>query len=41
VTLRQYTSYPWDGAVTIRIGVDAPATFGLRVRCPAGVARRD
>jgi DUF1680 family protein len=34
VTLRQQTNYPWDGAVTIRVGLEAPATFGLRLRLP-------
>jgi DUF1680 family protein len=34
VRLRQETSYPWDGAVTIRVGVNVPATFGLRLRLP-------
>lgn len=34
VTLRQETSYPWDDAVTLRINVAAPATFGLRLRLP-------
>jgi DUF1680 family protein len=34
VTLRQETSYPWDGAVAIRVGVEQPAEFGLRLRIP-------
>jgi hypothetical protein len=34
VTLRQETRYPWDDAVTIQVGLDAPATFGLRLRLP-------
>jgi hypothetical protein len=34
VTLRQETNYPWDGAVTIQVSVDAPTTFGLRLRLP-------
>jgi DUF1680 family protein len=34
VTLRQETTYPWDGSVTIRLGVAGPATFGLRLRLP-------
>ncbi|HEX6291878.1 MAG TPA: beta-L-arabinofuranosidase domain-containing protein [Herpetosiphonaceae bacterium] len=35
VTLRQTTNYPWDGAVTIRVGLAGPRTFGLRLRVPA------
>lgn len=35
VTLRQETNYPWDGTVTLQIGLDAPANFGLRLRLPA------
>ena len=34
VTLRQETNYPWDGEVTIRIGVDVPTAFTLRLRLP-------
>jgi hypothetical protein len=34
VTLRQETSYPWDGAVSIRVGVATPTSFGLRLRLP-------
>jgi DUF1680 family protein len=35
VTLRQETSYPWDGAVRITVGAAAPVAFGLRLRLPA------
>lgn len=38
VTLRQETSYPWDGAVTIRVDLAAPAAFGLRLRVPGWCA---
>ena len=34
VTLRQETSYPWDGAVKLRVGVDETSSFGLRLRLP-------
>ena len=34
VTLRQETNYPWDGAVQIQVGVNAPMSFGLRLRLP-------
>jgi DUF1680 family protein len=34
VTLRQETRYPWDGAVALRVEVDQPARFGLRLRLP-------
>ncbi len=34
VTLTQSTDYPWDGRVTITVGLDAPATFGLALRVP-------
>lgn len=29
------TQYPWDGAVTLRLGLDAARTFALRLRVPA------
>jgi DUF1680 family protein len=35
VTLRQDTRYPWDGAVALRVELDRPAHFGLRLRLPA------
>lgn len=34
VTISQTTSYPWDGRVSITIGVDAPAAFKLALRVP-------
>jgi DUF1680 family protein len=34
VTVRQETTYPWDGAVTVTLEVDRPATFELRLRLP-------
>jgi DUF1680 family protein len=38
VTLRQETNYPWDGAVTLKVEADAPATFALRLRLPGWCA---
>jgi DUF1680 family protein len=35
VTLRQQTSYPWDGAVALHVETAQPAQFGLRLRLPA------
>lgn len=35
VTLRQETRYPWDGLVTLTLGLSAPAQFGLRLRVPS------
>ena len=34
VTLTQRTDYPWDGRVTITVGLDAPAAFKLALRVP-------
>lgn len=34
VTLRQETSFPWDGDVTLTTDVDDPVEFALRVRVP-------
>jgi DUF1680 family protein len=34
VEVAQQTDYPWDGRVRLRISVDHPATFTLRVRIP-------
>jgi uncharacterized protein len=38
VTLRQETRYPWDGAVALRVSVEQPAEFGLRLRIPGWCA---
>ena len=34
VTLTQRTDYPWDGRVTIAVGLQAPAEFALALRVP-------
>ncbi len=34
VTIRQETTYPWNNTITLRLGVDKPARFGLRLRIP-------
>jgi DUF1680 family protein len=34
VTVRQETIYPWDGAITIQIGIAEPTQFGLKLRIP-------
>ncbi|MFL5658027.1 MAG: glycoside hydrolase family 127 protein [Ktedonobacteraceae bacterium] len=34
VTVRQETTYPWDGAITIKIDIAEPAQFGLKLRIP-------
>ncbi len=34
IRLRQTTRYPWNGEVTIRIGLDDPAEFDLKLRIP-------
>ncbi len=34
ITLQQETNYPWDGAITVRVKLNQPATFGLRLRIP-------
>ena len=34
VTLRQETTYPWNGAITLRIEMAESATFGLKLRLP-------
>lgn len=34
VTLRQQTQYPWNGRVTLNLGLDRPASFGLALRVP-------
>jgi uncharacterized protein len=38
VTLRQETSYPWDGAVQLQLELEQPTTFGLRLRLPGWCA---
>jgi uncharacterized protein len=38
VTLSQETRYPWDGAVALRVAVEQPARFGLRLRLPGWCA---
>lgn len=34
VTVRQETTYPWSGAVKLRLRMNEPMTFGLRLRLP-------
>jgi DUF1680 family protein len=34
VRLRQETAYPWEGMVQLRVDVDRPVAFGLRLRLP-------
>ncbi|HLV99501.1 MAG TPA: beta-L-arabinofuranosidase domain-containing protein [Ktedonobacterales bacterium] len=34
VTLKQETTYPWDGAVRLSVEVEEPRTFGVNVRIP-------
>src|SRR5947209_4705606 len=34
VTVRQETSYPWNGTITLQLDIDEPAMFGLRLRIP-------
>ncbi len=34
ITLRQETGYPWNGAITLRVEIAEPATFGLKLRLP-------
>ncbi|MEO7910953.1 MAG: beta-L-arabinofuranosidase domain-containing protein [Roseiflexaceae bacterium] len=38
VTLSQETRYPWDGAVALRVAVEQPTRFGLRLRLPSWCA---
>jgi DUF1680 family protein len=40
LTVNQVTDYPWDGEVKIRLGMDEPASFTVRVRVP-GWARNE
>ncbi len=35
VTIRQETDYPWDGVVALRLEMERPTTFALRLRLPA------
>ncbi len=34
VTVRQETTYPWNGTIALRLSMDKPARFGLRLRIP-------
>lgn len=34
LTLTQQTQYPWDGRVTLTLGLAMPSTFGLALRVP-------
>ena len=34
VTLEQHTEYPWDGAVTLKITLEQPLRFSLKLRVP-------
>jgi DUF1680 family protein len=34
VRVRQETAYPWNGTITLRLSMDEPSTFGLRLRLP-------
>ncbi len=34
ITIRQETNYPWDGAVRITVGVEAPRKFAISLRIP-------
>jgi DUF1680 family protein len=38
VVLHQETRYPWDGAITLRVELERPAQFGLRLRLPGWCA---
>jgi len=35
ITVHQETTYPWAGMITIQLGMDEPAVFGLNLRIPA------
>ena len=39
VRLRQRTDYPWDGEVTLQIGLAQPTTFALHLRIPSWCER--
>ncbi len=34
ITVRQETTYPWDGLITIQLGMDESTVFGLNLRIP-------
>ncbi len=34
ITVRQETTYPWDGMITIQLGMDESTVFGLNLRIP-------
>lgn len=34
ITVRQETTYPWDGMITIQLGMDESTLFGLNLRIP-------
>ena len=34
VTVRQETTYPWNGNITLQLDMDEPVPFGLRLRIP-------
>ncbi len=34
VTIRQQSSYPWDGTITLHVDLDRPMPMGLRLRIP-------
>ncbi len=38
VTLSQETNYPWDGNVQLRLELEQPTAFGLRLRLPSWCA---
>jgi DUF1680 family protein len=40
LTVNQVTKYPWEGEVKIRLGIDAPTSFAVRIRVP-GWAREE
>lgn len=35
VTLRQETTYPWNGAITLRVDMPEPTIFALKLRLPS------
>ncbi len=40
VSIRQVTSYPWDGTVVLTVDPQKPATFGLNLRIPGWAQNR-